>query len=680
MLRRRRINQCGKILLDIVALGSALWLAFLIRFEGSLPETAALMLARYLPWIVASKVVLLALAGRYRVAWRYTGLRDTISIFVWCVVAAAVLLGWRFLSGVWQASPGFLPAPVPLSVILTDLVLSFGGLCGARIGVRLYYERKERCLPMRGEPSGARNLRSRAKSAGDGGATKGEGPVPTLLIGAGRVGASVAREIKARRNIGILPVGFLDDDVNLVGMNVEGIPVLGTTAHLRTIAIEQGARQALITIAGASGQLIRRIVRACEASGLTTQIVPALSEIVEGRVNLSRIRKVDIHDLLRRPPVQLDIRQVRETVGGQIVLITGAGGSIGSELCRIVGSLGPSTLVLVERSENNLFTTHRQLAEMFPTLRIVPCIADICDEIRMESIFAAHRPSLVFHAAAHKHVPMMEWNPSEAVKNNVLGTRTIASLADSWEVERFVMISTDKAVNPTSVMGVSKRVAEMWVQSFSKTSSTKFITVRFGNVLGSAGSVIPIFEQQIASGGPVTVTHPEMTRYVMTIPEACQLVLQAGCMGKGGEIFILDMGEPVKILDIARDLIRLSGLSPDRDVEIRFTGIRPGEKLYEELFLGEETARKTRHPRIFVGQARVPEWIHIDRQVTELGELADGADASAICDKFKEIVPEYQYQGLRHDPAANPLLQPSYLARVPVEESANDTVAMAQES
>ena len=343
----------------------------------------------------------------------------------------------------------------------------------------------------------------------------------------------------------------------------------------------------------------------------------------------------------------------------QTVLVTGAGGSIGSELCRIIVGFRPELLLLVDQAENSLFHIHSELVASHPDVHLVPCIADICDEVRIDRIFAEYRPSIVFHAAAHKHVPMMEWNAGEAVKNNVLGTRTIATLADVWHVDRFVMISTDKAVNPTSVMGVSKRVAEVFIQSLSENSSTQFMTVRFGNVLGSAGSVVPIFQRQIANGGPVTVTHPEIKRYFMTIPEACSLVLQAAAMGKGGELFILDMGEPVKIVDLARDLIRLSGLVPDQDIAICFTGMRPGEKLFEELSLSEEDTLKTRHPRIFIGKVKAPRLVRIRQQIDELIELAVGENIPKILAKFKEIVPEFRNPALRHDTASEALAKPN---------------------
>ena len=649
MLRHRHLRRAAKILLDLGILAAAFCLAFLLRFEGSLPGPMARTMCTYLPFVVVGKLIVFGVAGNFRLGWRYTSLRDALSLLKWSVPVTALLLCWRVLgvaSGLSLSLHGA-QNPVPVGVILLDLALSFLGLAGVRAAVRLLSERRDYQLPKSAETSEVC-------------------PIPTLLIGAGRAGVMVANEIAARRDIGILPVGFLDDDPNLSGIELGGVPVLGTISQLDAIVRRFQVQQALITIAHRSGVAIRRIVQLCEASGIATKIIPSLSEIVEGRINLSRIRKVDIEDLLRRDPVSLDSQKIHGIVHEKTVLVTGAGGSIGSELCRLISREEPGVLVLVERAENSLFHIHRELVESFPSLRIVPSIADICDEERMEGIFSEFRPSLVLHAAAHKHVPMMEWNPCEAVKNNVLGTRSIATLSHTWDVDRFVMISTDKAVNPTSVMGVSKRVAELLIQAFAQKSTTRFMTVRFGNVLGSAGSVVPIFQQQIAKGGPVTVTHPEMKRYIMTIPEACQLVLQAGCMGTGGEIFILDMGEPVKIVDIARDLIKLSGLVPDHDVEIRFTGIRPGEKLFEELFLGEEHTRKTQHPRIFIGQGKVPDWIHIDGQVSELGELAQESATEQIYAKCREIVPEYQYQHLRHDGSSVVPIQPMHRGGVEV--------------
>jgi FlaA1/EpsC-like NDP-sugar epimerase len=418
--------------------------------------------------------------------------------------------------------------------------------------------------------------------------------------------------------------------------------VLGTTAQIAEVAERKRVKRVLITIANASGQQIRRLTQLCRAAGLDTKIIPGIYEIVGEKVNLSRIRHIAIEDLLGREPVQLDEQIVGGAIRSRVVLVTGAGGSIGSELCRQVCRFGPERLVLVEQFENALFEIHRELASAFPHVPIEPRVADVCDARRMEQVFEATKPALVFHAAAHKHVPMMEWNPGEAVKNNVGGTRVVADLADRMGVERFVLISTDKAVNPSSVMGATKRVAEIYLQALSQRSRTRFVTVRFGNVLGSAGSVIPIFREQIAKGGPVTVTHPEMTRYFMTIPEASQLVLQAGAMGDGGEIFILDMGEPVRIVDLAHDLITLSGLKPNEDIEIRFSGIRPGEKLVEELATDSEHADKTKHPKVFIGRIKAHEWDAVSAGVEALLGVAHGDSAERIRAALGDIVPEYR--------------------------------------
>jgi FlaA1/EpsC-like NDP-sugar epimerase len=437
-------------------------------------------------------------------------------------------------------------------------------------------------------------------------------------------------------------VAFVDDDRAKIGSVIHGLSVVGTTAQLAELAPRLGVREAIITIANASGKEMRRIVAACEAARLRARTIPGIYEILEGKVALS-FRNVAIEDLLRREPVVLENESIAGVVEGRTVLVTGAGGSIGSELCRQLCRFNPGRLVLLERAENALFNIHRELTARFPKCDIQPTIGDITDEVRLESVFGEHSPAVVFHAAAHKHVPMMEWNPGEAIKNNVFGTKKLADTAAAHNVERFIMISTDKAINPTSVMGATKRTAELYVQALAQRSSTRFVTVRFGNVLDSAGSVVPIFREQIAKGGPVTVTHPDMKRYFMTIPEASQLVLQAASMGQGGEIFILDMGEPVKIVDLARDLITLSGLRPDDDVAIEFVGLRPGEKLFEELSTDGENADKTRHPKIFVGRVKGVEWGHL---LEELGDLAEGcavgARSSELRARLARVVPEYR--------------------------------------
>lgn len=610
-------------MIDLAILSLAFWAAFFLRFEGYPPFQEMKRLVFLWPYVMVVQYACLAALGVPSFAWRYIGLREVTRIFLALVIASGFAVIARLVSGdiaarVFPHAEYFL---IPFGVILIDFSLAFLGITGVRVVRRLLAERT---------------------------ANQQRGPTPEprriLLIGAGQAGLMVAKELAQRPDLGLKPVAFVDDAPTKRGLVVHGIPVLGTTAEIPEIAARKNVKDALITIAQAPGRDIRRIRDLCVDHGLTTKIIPGIYEIVGGHVNLSRIREVGIEDLLGREPVELDASAVSEELRGRVVMVTGAGGSIGSELCRQVLPFSPARLVLVERAENALFDIHRELARS-GSIDVAPCVADVGDRDRMQALFVQHRPDVVFHAAAHKHVPMMEWNPGEAVKNNVLGTVTLADLAVDHGVDAFVMISTDKAVNPTSVMGVSKRTAELYAQSLAQRAKTRFVTVRFGNVLGSAGSVIPIFKEQISRGGPVTVTHPDMQRYFMTIPEACQLVLQAGTMGGGGEIFVLDMGEPVKILDLARDLIELSGFAPDEEIAIEFSGVRPGEKLFEELSVSEENADKTRHPKIFIGRGKPPEASAIHATIARLRELADAGDAAGIRAAFAALVPEYTPSG-----------------------------------
>jgi FlaA1/EpsC-like NDP-sugar epimerase len=613
----RFLNRGLQIVLDVAVLSIAYWLAFLFRLEFSLPGRWPTVLLVTWPYVVGLQYAGLAVFGIPRMSWRYVSLREAGKVLYAMAAASAILVALRL--GLPRIGERADLVVIPFGVLAMDFVLAVMGLVVVRAARRLQGEAQERKL----RSAGVERHR-------------------VLLLGAGQAGVLVARELQHRPDLGLKAVGFVDDDPMKVGTSIGGIPVLGTTAQVGAIAERKRAHRALITIANAPGAEIRRITELCRDAGLDTKIIPGIYEIVGDKVNLSRIREVAIEDLLGREPVQLDEDVVGASIGSRVVLVTGAGGSIGSELCRQVCRFGPERLVLVEQFENALFEIHRELAAEFPHVPIEPRIADVCDAGRMEQVFDAYKPELVFHAAAHKHVPMMEWNPGEAVKNNVGGTRIVADLADRFGVQRFVMISTDKAVNPTSVMGATKRVAEIYVQARSQRSQTRFVTVRFGNVLGSAGSVIPIFKRQIAAGGPVTVTHPDMRRYFMTIPEASQLVLQAGAMGQGGEIFILDMGEPVKIVDLARDLITLSGLRPDEDIELRFSGVRPGEKLFEELATDAEHADKTKHPKVFIGRIRPHGWDEVVEGVADLIARAEGRDADPVRAALGALVPEYR--------------------------------------
>lgn len=622
MLRKQDLHRLCKLSLDLAVLGAAYALGFLLRFEGvPAPADRAVLLASLPCVLLVQCLWLIGLRVPSR-SWRQVSLIDAQNLLAALAAAAGTLLVWRLLpAGPWDLGRAAVRTEVPLGALAANLPLGFLGTVGVRALFRLGYER----AAQRRHAAEPRRVR-------------------TLLVGAGRAGGQVVEELAARPDLGIEPVGFLDDDRGKVGAIIHGVRVLGTTADLEEVVRGRGAAQVLITIGGLPGANVRRIARLCERCGVPAKIVPGIPEMVEGRVNVRAMRDVALEDLLHRAPVRLDPQAVAARVRGRKVLVTGAGGSIGSELCRVVCPFRPATLVLVEQAENSLFHVHRELRAAFPGVEVVPCVADICDVPRLREIFARRQPDVVLHAAAHKHVPLMEANPGEAVKNNVLGTRQLADLADAAGAGAFVLISTDKAVNPVSAMGVSKRVAEVYVQALSQRSRTRFTIVRFGNVLGSNGSVLPIFKEQLARGGPLTVTHPEMRRYFMTIPEACQLVLQAAAMGRGGELFVLDMGEPVRILDLAHDLIRLSGLAPE-DVGIEFVGLRPGEKLTEELAFREEGLEKTSHPRIFAGRFHPQDWATVNRQLDELGAAATRGDVAATREWLRRIVPEYQPNG-----------------------------------
>jgi len=462
-----------------------------------------------------------------------------------------------------------------------------------------------------------------------------------LIIGAGNAGESLLREMLRRKDVNYDVVGFIDDAPAKQGISIHGIDVLGTVEQLPEICKKNSIDELAIAIPSATRKELRHVVQVCQGTALRFSTVPSLTDITSGKFKVSQMRDVDINDLLGRDVIQLDLGQIEAFLKDKVILVTGAGGSIGSEMCRQVCAFGPKLLLLVEQAENPLFFIERELERNFPDVTMKAIICDITDKVRVDQLFDAYHPEVVIHAAAHKHVPLMEGNPGEAIKNNVVGTRNMADASNTFGASDFVMISTDKAVNPTSIMGSSKRIAEMYIQDLNNTSETHFVTVRFGNVLGSNGSVIPIFNKQIADGGPVTVTHPEMTRYFMTIPEASQLVLQAATMGTGGEIFLLDMGEPVKIVDLARELITLSGFRPGEDIEIEFTGLRPGEKLFEELSIEGEDMIPTKHPKIAIWKT-----ISKDRQTLRAGiekvvDIAPTQDRSKIVAAIKELIPEF---------------------------------------
>jgi len=588
---------------------SSFYASFLLRFEFGIPHAYLVQVPRWLVTLLVVRAAVHATTGLFHGLWRYSGSRDLIALIKAATISTAIFALVVTFVG---------PKGLPRAVIVMDWIGSIVVVGGVRFSIRALREIAVQVA--KPPPEGRRRL---------------------LIVGAGDAGEMLMREIVRTHAARYEVIGFVDDNTVKVGERIHNVPVLGPIVETPRLVSDNEIDEVIIAIPSASGKEMRQIVDLCSGTGAHIRTLPGMDKLIDGRVTVNQLQAVKIEDLLGREPVVLDNNAINAFVRSRVVLVTGAGGSIGSELCKQVARFGPRKIILVDQAENNLFHIHRALVREFPDVPVVPCVADICDTKRMETIFAAEKPHVVFHAAAHKHVPMMEENPGEAIKNNVFGTKKVADLSTLHGVEKFVMVSTDKAVNPTSIMGVSKRTAEIYVQALSQRSKTQFVTVRFGNVLGSAGSVIPLFQEQIATGGPVNVTHPDMKRYFMTIPEACQLILQAGAMGMGGEIFVLDMGEPVKIVDLARDLIKLSGLVPNEDIEIKFTGIRPGEKLFEELSTSEENADKTKHPKIFVGKFRPHPQARVDECLRTLHALSDGADRDAIKNAFAELVPEY---------------------------------------
>jgi len=613
-LRRQLI-----ILAHIFVFAFALMLSFLMvnemQFKADwLVKQYPLLLALF----IIVKLPIFGFSKQYRGWWRYVGISDLIGIAAASLISTfiIVVLWFSILYTPLRQYPGIENlTEVSQSIFIMDMFFTFLLLGGLRMIIRLYYEE------FRAVESG------RLKRF--------------MIVGAGNAGEALLREIHRMPVTQYDVVGFVDDDPFKRGINIHGIPVLGTVEELPKICEENSIEEIAIAMPSASHQQIRNVIRLLEGAKVRFRTVPSITDIASGKFRVSQIRDVDINDLLGREAVQLDLDLIEAFAKDKVILVTGAGGSIGSEMCRQLCNFKPKLLLLIEQAENPLFNIEGELSAKFPYIPIKSIICDITDKIRVEEIFKKYKPQIVIHAAAHKHVPLMELNPGEAIKNNVIGTKTVADAADHFGCSNFVMISTDKAVNPTSIMGSSKRVAEMYTQDLNRTSKTHFVTVRFGNVLDSTGSVVPIFKKQIAEGGPLTVTHPDMKRYFMTIPEASQLVLQAATMGQGGEIFVLDMGEPVKISDLARELITLSGFRVGEDIEIVYTHPRPGEKLFEELSIKGEDMQLTRHPKISIWKNIVMERDSLRAGINELIEIAKTQDHNKIVQKIKDIVPEY---------------------------------------
>jgi FlaA1/EpsC-like NDP-sugar epimerase len=587
---------------------------YLIRFDSAIPLEYSNQMFQLMPFAVVAKTAILIAFGQASTLPTYFSLVDLRTLIIGVTVSSLVTFSGAAFAG-YHVSRG---------VIVIDFLLLLGGITSARAALRYIGERRR---AVRGFNQAGQLV-----------------ILPTGIVGAGDAGAAVARELLNKPHLRLKPVVFFDDDPLKWHQRLHGIPIVGKPELLRETKWQTHLRKMIIAMPGASASRLGEIARLAAEVGIPSDTIPALDQLVAGRVKIAQLRPVQIEDLLRRPPVLLDQDGIRSLIRDQVIVVTGAGGSIGSELCRQILNQAPRLLILVDRSEVQLFQIEQELIERGARGVIVPLVADVTDSVHIREILQRHRPDALFHAAAHKHVPMMESQPGEAIRNNSLGTANLARLAHECGVGRFVLISTDKAINPTNVMGASKRLAEIFLQAFSaaKPTPTRFMAVRFGNVLGSSGSVVPIFQKQIAAGGPVTVTHPEVTRYFMTIPEAVGLVLQAGALGNGGEIFVLDMGEPVKIVDLATQMIELSGYRAGEDIEIQFSGLRPGEKLFEELSHHKERLTETGHPKIFRFVCQPSDLSQVEFFLNELQLRLNNAEASEIKRSIQRFVPEYR--------------------------------------
>ncbi|MFC1882179.1 polysaccharide biosynthesis protein [Thermodesulfobacteriota bacterium] len=582
-----------------------------------------------LPFVLITKIVSFYLFDLYRGMWRYTSIADLLNVIKastlsTLLIISFILFRYRFL--------GF-----PRSVFLIDWCFTVLFVSGLRLAVRIFFE----------TISENRSWLDTFRSLLGNGNIKIPDSINLLIIGAGDCGEKIFREIKDNARLQYNVVGFLDDNPAKVGMKIHGVPVLSGISDIKVAAKKASADEALIAIPSANSTGMRRIVKVCEKSGLIFKTVPGMGELINGKVTVNAIREVAYRDLLGREIIKLEEEEIDAYLKDRNVLVTGAGGSIGSELCRQICRFQPAKIILFERAESPLYAIELELKQNFKNVDVVPALADMQDKNQLNKAFVGHQPSIVFHAAAYKHVPMLEIQPWKAIDNNVVGTKNLIEVSTANNVARFVFVSTDKAVRPANVMGASKRLAETMIQSQNGcgVSQTNFMIVRFGNVVGSVGSVVPLFKKQIQEGGPVTVTHPDVTRFFMTIPEACQLILQAGAMGNGGEIFLLDMGTPIKIDDMARDLIRLSGFEPEVDIKIEYTGLRPGEKLYEELITDGENIVPTRHEKIMVLKGIECDLKLLNGKIAELVDLAQEQAGKKIKSKLKEIVPEYKTMG-----------------------------------
>lgn len=590
--------------LDIISTIIVIISANYLRFDGNVSERYLDIVITQLPIFCLITIAVCYFAKLYSRIWKYAGSSELLAILFSAIMSSC---GWFVYS---YSLDKFMPRSTYIIAGLL-LILFVGGI---RFLLRVYYYLVTKYF------------------------NKNDTLDKVLIVGAGDAGATLVREIEQYHSGNRQAIGFVDDDKSKIGRKMFGVKVLGSRIEIPRIVSEHGVKEIIIAMPSVKGNEIREIISICKKTGTKVTILPGIYEIIEGTASVSQLRDVQIEDLLGRDPVKLDDTAVSAFIKDKVVLVTGAGGSIGSEICRQVAKMCPKKLILLGKGENSIYEIWQELITSYPDMNKIPVIADIRDEKRINQIFAELKPQVVFHAGAHKHVPLMEYQPVEAVKNNIFGTKVVAEAANKYGIESFVMISTDKAVNPTSVMGCTKRVAEMYVQSMNSISKTRFVAVRFGNVLGSRGSVVPLFKKQIAHGGPITLTHPDMKRYFMTIPEASQLVLQAGAMANGGEVFVLDMGEPVRIYDLARDLITLSGLIPEIDIPIKITGLRPGEKLFEELLSAEDGTEQTEHKKIFTARIKQQDKNDLDNNIIKLMELEKPEE---IIELLRKIVPNY---------------------------------------
>jgi FlaA1/EpsC-like NDP-sugar epimerase len=608
------LRQFIILVVNVLVIVLSLIAAFALRFDLNIPPDYWDVALSLIPWLIGIKLTVFWASGMSESWWRYVSMPDLLQVLKANLVASAVFIVFDVF---------YPPVPnLPRSVIILDFILCFSMMIGLRVFTRIVREQ----IGLR-----SKGFNSRPKTV--------------LVVGSGAVAQSIVREMRENPKIDKSVLGYLDSDPKRIGKVILGVPVIGTLGDLERLCEQKRIDLVIIAQTSVNSQQLREIISFCQKNRITSKLLPTVGDIINGRVTLEQCRAVVLEDLLGRTPIRLNLPEIQKYLSGKRILVTGAAGSIGREICRQVCQFHPSRLVLVENAETPLFHLENELNESFPDQTIFPNLCDIRDKDRVAQVFWEHKPQVVFHAAAYKHVPMSELNPVEVVKNNVFGTKNIADSSLAIGVEHFVLISTDKAVNPTNIMGATKRVAEIYVQNLPRQGRTKAVTVRFGNVLGSHGSVIPIFRDQIHKGGPITVTHPEITRFFMTIPEAVQLVLQAGSMGEGGEIFLLDMGDPVKIVWLAEEMIRLSGLRPYEDIEIVFTGLRPGEKLFEELLIAGEGVKATRHEkiRVFQGTTLAADFLRQETEALLAGTRA--LDVEKVMRILKELVPEFHDNG-----------------------------------